>query len=428
MLELNQDDHFFAQEIQTNPGMKKRNFSPPQGFVQLTADFFDDAALQRDIEKRGFTLPFPYVDWRVRKFLAKTQFPETCNEDTRAQFWEFGGVGVGAELLHMIARFAHAYVTGRVYLNRDLVPKPGEWRYGYPDCPHSWNCYFLQYSGCHEYQVDSQSPIRSTMNLTIGMNVGERIREWVGPECWFTHHVPEEFRKRDPQRDKAWAIMQKNCDHKLLEEIPNGLESATDELMWWHAQLFAYMWQPKPMAIELLESRLNESGVLDHARNHRTPGGPKKSGIIGIHVRRGDKVGHEDVFHPLSKYLMEAEVIRKEHGVHTVYIVSDDMKAVKEEALAFSNWTIIFAQYPEWTTRNDANYGRKMFTKDFGDIWNLSECNFLVGQGTSAYIKIAQHLGIAKGTFLGYRWLDGLDILIGHVRVPKTGWKNFLPR
>mmetsp|Transcript_15416 Transcript_15416/g.25477 ORF Transcript_15416/g.25477 Transcript_15416/m.25477 type:complete len:309 (-) Transcript_15416:1189-2115(-) len=204
ILELNDDDNSnepFAQEIQTNPGMKKRDFSPPYD-VGLPPEFFDDAALQRDIKKRGFLLPFPYVDWRVRKFLAKTQFPEVCNEDVRCQFWEFGGVGLGAEVLLMISRFAHAYVTGRLYLNRDLVPLPGIWRYGYPDCPHSWNCYFYQYSGCHEHEVDSQSPVRLALNMTMVPNVGDRVREFVGPECWFTHHIPEEFRQRSPERDK----------------------------------------------------------------------------------------------------------------------------------------------------------------------------------------------------------------------------------
>lgn len=133
--------------------------------------------------------------------------------------------------------------------------------------------------------------------------------------------------------------------------------------------------------------------------NFRTP-------IVGIHVRRTDKVGSEAAFHSLSEYMLlvqtyyqdlEAENLRtgkKDVVEKLVYLATDDPGIWTKEVPAWEQKGFAFLGDAE--VANSAGigtrYGIDSLRNVILDIWLLSQCDHLVCTFSSQVCRVAYEL------------------------------------
>uniref|UniRef100_A0A0L8FPF9 GT23 domain-containing protein n=2 Tax=Octopus bimaculoides TaxID=37653 RepID=A0A0L8FPF9_OCTBM len=99
---------------------------------------------------------------------------------------------------------------------------------------------------------------------------------------------------------------------------PRLLRLHGDPAVWWIGQFVRYLVRPQPA----LEKDINDTKKRLGFQNP----------IVGVHVRRTDKVGTEAAYHSLEEYMAHVEdyyrqlEMSKGHSIETkkVYLASDD--------------------------------------------------------------------------------------------------------
>merc|ERR1719264_897330 len=93
-----------------------------------------------------------------------------------------------------------------------------------------------------------------------------------------------------------------------------------DPIVWWVSQFLLYMLRPQPHLTDMLQSTVTGFGI--------------ERPMVGIHIRRTDKVGTEAAFHPVEEYMKYVEEWFRHyeltHPLKTrrVYVASDDPKVL----------------------------------------------------------------------------------------------------
>ena len=96
-----------------------------------------------------------------------------------------------------------------------------------------------------------------------------------------------------------------------------------DPFVWWAGQILLFITQFNAEFNEVIESKKVEINF--------------KSGCVGVHVRRTDKVGTEAAYHELDEYMTEVEnyygtkeMANELNGKRCVYLASDEISVLKE--------------------------------------------------------------------------------------------------
>ncbi len=106
-----------------------------------------------------------------------------------------------------------------------------------------------------------------------------------------------------------------------------------DPVVWWVAQFLRYMLRPQEELARVLQA-------TEEAADFASP-------VVGIHVRRTDKVGTEAAFHGVEEYMKyvdewyeELEVREgRKVGKRRVFVASDDPKVLKELRQKFPDYS-----------------------------------------------------------------------------------------
>ncbi|XP_031409438.1 alpha-(1,6)-fucosyltransferase [Meleagris gallopavo] len=95
-----------------------------------------------------------------------------------------------------------------------------------------------------------------------------------------------------------------------------------DPAVWWVSQFVKYLIRPQPWLEKEIEEATRKLGF--------------KHPVIGVHVRRTDKVGTEAAFHPIEEYMVHVEerfelLARRMHvDKKRVYLATDDPSLLQE--------------------------------------------------------------------------------------------------
>jgi len=178
--------------------------------------------------------------------------------------------------------------------------------------------------------------------------------------------------------------------------------------------------------------------------------------VVGIHVRRTDKVGHEARHHEVHEYMSRARAYYLLHYTHLkpekrrVLFISDDSAVIQEANSLFGLNQNVSEKYDIIDSGNYKTAGvtasaRRNLQSTIGiviDILLLSETNFVVGTFSSQISRIAYELqqihsfpGIASATTLMYddwwyigdptlRSLDAIRDNFGSIYLPEEEYKN----
>lgn len=299
-------------------------------------------------------------DWRlqeakelqdlVQKRLHSLQNPQDCGQAKKLLCNLNKGCGYGCQLHHAVYCFIVAYGT-----ERTLILKSKNWRYnrnGYEEIfqPLSDNC--LEAKGAKvQWPGDSNA-----------LNVEIPIIDSINPRPKF---LPPAI-----PRDLSERIMRIHGD----------------PIVWWVSQFLKYLLRAQPETSQWLV----DAEKLQHFAKP----------IVGIHVRRTDKVGTEAAFHPVDEYMKYVDeyyqkLEMKEGGkipVKRVYVATDDPKVLAECRRNYPQYEFLGDQKASKSAAVSTRYSSNSLKGIITDIHMLSRTDYLVCTFSSQVCRVAYEI------------------------------------
>ncbi|CAH0387109.1 unnamed protein product [Bemisia tabaci] len=300
-----------------------------------------------------------YASWRQNEFeelssliqrrLDYLQNPSDCSKAKKLVCNLNKGCGFGCQLHHVIYCFIMAYG-----LERTLILKSKGWRYGVS----GWESVFFPLSRtCTSANGSSHGPWRANGNVQV-MNLP--IIDSLTPRSKF-----------------------------LPGAVPNDIAGRLTRIhgnptVWWIGQFLKYMLKYQPATKQMLDD-------FGRKVNFQNP-------IVGVHIRRTDKVGTEAAFHSVEEYMSHVEeyfqqlLVSQPVPQKRIYLATDDPKVFTE----------IRQKYPEYEVLGDAvisksaslgnRYSRSSLDGIITDIHFLARTDFLVCTFSSQVCRIAYEI------------------------------------
>lgn len=300
-----------------------------------------------------------HSDWRlqeakdledlVQKRLQSLQNPKDCSSAKKLLCNLNKGCGYGCQLHHAVYCFIVAYGT-----ERTLILKSKGWRYnrnGYEDIfqPLSDTCQDATGHKAH-WPGDKNSQV---LEIPIIDSINPRPK-------FLPPAIP---------KDLADRIMRIHGD----------------PIVWWVSQFLKYLLRPQPETANMLVE-------AERLHGFSRP-------IVGIHVRRTDKVGTEAAFHPVEEYMKYVEEyyqhIELKEGklpVKKVYVATDDSKVLGECRKKYPDYEFLGDQKASKTAAVSTRYSSNSLKGIITDIHMLSRTDFLVCTFSSQVCRVAYEI------------------------------------
>ncbi|KAK3516289.1 hypothetical protein QTP70_009366 [Hemibagrus guttatus] len=157
-----------------------------------------------------------------------------------------------------------------------------------------------------------------------------------------------------------------------------------DPSVWWVSQFVKYLVRPQPW----LEKEIQEAGIK---LGFKHP-------IIGVHVRRTDKVGTEAAFHPIEEYMLHVEeqfqlmAQRMQLDKKRVYLATDDPSLLQEAKNKYPDYEFISDNSISWSAGLHNRYTENSLKGVILDIHFLSQTDFLVCTFSSQVCRVAYEI------------------------------------
>ncbi|KAG7199674.1 hypothetical protein KM043_014264 [Ampulex compressa] len=298
-----------------------------------------------------------YDEWRekeakdlsdlVQKRFTYLQNPKDCNKAKKLICSLNKGCGFGCQIHHITYCFLVAYGT-----ERTLIIKSKGWRYH----KDGWESVF--------------KPLSDTCLSTNGVSHSN----WPGDASKQVISLPivdNVFPKPKYQPPAVPADL-----------VPRLKKLHGHPLVWWVGQVLKYLMRPQD----------NVKKTLDYAKEKL---GFKKP-IVGVHVRRTDKVGTEAAYHDIDEYMMKVEQyfaeLETKPDVKRVFLASDDPKVITTARNRYPNYEIIGDPEVAETASVAKRYSDSSLQGIIVDIHLLSQCDYLVCTFSSQVCRVAYEL------------------------------------
>ena len=268
---------------------------------------------------------------------------------------------------------------------------------------HLLNCVTVAYATRRAIVLDSKAWFSSQQgwetaflapSSTCKIEKGDNITPWAAPEIIAEAEIVSvpPYSIDNPTTDYLpWAVPE-DIAHRMirLHGIP---------FVWWYGQLLKYVLRPNPTLTGIFRKA---EAILDFA-----------SPIVGVHVRRGDKITlGEAEFYRIDEYMVHVEEYykvlnyRQKVDVKRVYLATDT-KGLLEKARR---------RYPEYVFIT-SNSGTAQFIETQGDrnnadaIWSilldlyfLSKSDYLVCTFSSNVCRLTYEMMQAEKTDASNWW------------------------
>jgi glycoprotein 6-alpha-L-fucosyltransferase len=282
----------------------------------------------------------------VQKRLKHLQNPADCSTARKLVCKINKGCGYGCQLHHIVYCFIMAYAT-----ERTLILKSKGWRYH----KGGWEEIFMPVS---ETCVDSS---------------GKSTGAWPANEDTQVITVPiiDSLNPRPP-----WLPLAIPADL-----APRLTKLHGDPIAWWIGQLLKYILKPQPSTKAMLDRGREKLGF--------------KRPIVGVHVRRTDKVGTEASFHSLDEYMKhvdeyydQLEMVQK-IDQRRIFLASDDPKVIDEARKKYTKYEVIGDPEIAKVAAVSTRYTDSSLNGIMMDIDLLSKSDFLVCTFSSQVCRVA---------------------------------------
>ncbi|ALC49021.1 FucT6 [Drosophila busckii] len=234
----------------------------------------------------------------VQRRLHHLQNPTDCQTARKLVCKLNKGCGYGCQLHHVVYCFIVAYAT-----ERTLILKSRGWRYhkgGWEEVfrPVSNSCHDAGTANAYNWPGKSNTQV---LVLPI-------IDSLMPRPPYLPLAVPEDLAPR-------------------LKRLHG------DPIVWWVGQFLKYLLRPQTATRDFLNAGMRNLGW--------------ERPIVGVHVRRTDKVGTEAAFHGIEEYMTHVEdyyrtlEINGTTVVRRIFLASDDAHVIEEARRKYPQYTII---------------------------------------------------------------------------------------
>ncbi|BFZ12311.1 hypothetical protein BsWGS_15350 [Bradybaena similaris] len=151
--------------------------------------------------------------------------------------------------------------------------------------------------------------------------------------------------------------------------------------VWWIGQIVAYLFRLKPDVLNEVALRGEKNGF--------------QNTIIGVHVRRTDKVGTEAAFHPLEEYMRHVKEFYDQLEItqpgitRMVYLATDEPTVISEARDKYPTYKFI----NDFNSTNSANlttrYTLNSLVGIITDVYYLARCDYVVCTLSSQVCRVA---------------------------------------
>lgn len=300
-----------------------------------------------------------HADWRlqeakelealVQKRITTLQNPDNCATAKKILCNLNKGCGYGCQLHHAVYCFIVAYGT-----ERTLILKSKGWRYNR-----------------NGYEEIFQ-PLSETCREPSGQK-----NHWPGSKDSMVVEIP--------------IIDSINPRPRLLPpSIPKDLSDRIirihgDPIVWWVSQFLKYLLRPQAETAKMLAEAEKDQG-LTHP-------------VVGVHVRRTDKVGTEAAFHSVEEYMKyvdeyydKLELKEGKQAEKKVYVATDDPKVLAECRKKFPQYVFIGDQKVSKSAAVSTRYSSNSLKGIITDIHMLSRTDYLVCTFSSQVCRVAYEI------------------------------------
>ncbi|XP_023248316.1 alpha-(1,6)-fucosyltransferase [Copidosoma floridanum] len=256
------------------------------------------------------------------------------------------GCGFGCQIHHLVYCFVVAYGT-----NRTLILKSKGWRYQ----KEGWESIFEPLSdtcisSSEEMYVNWPGDNKKVVSLPIVDNVYPK-------PVYQPPSVPADIAQR----------LQK------LHGYP---------IVWWVGQVLKYLMRPNNSTRDFLTEKKKKINFVNP--------------IVGIHVRRTDKVGTEAAFHDVDEYLLKVkqyyDALEVQPKIRRIFLASDEAKVILIAKQRYPDYHIIADVNIAETASISRRYTNLSLQGIIIDIHFLSLCDYLVCTFSSQVCRVAYEL------------------------------------
>ncbi|XP_069679816.1 alpha-(1,6)-fucosyltransferase [Periplaneta americana] len=300
-----------------------------------------------------------YAAWRekeasdlsdlVQRRLDYLQNPEDCGSARKLVCNLNKGCGYGCQLHHLVYCFTVAYGT-----ERTLILKSRGWRYR----KAGWEEVFL--------------PISRTCTDPSGRTHSH----WPGRPDTQVVDLPivDSLSPRPPYLPLAVP----------KDLAPRLSRIHGDPIVWWIGQFLKFLLRPQEATSNMIQEASVKLGF--------------KRPIVGVHIRRTDKVGTEAAFHPLEEYMAAVDEyynlleMKQKVDRRRVYLASDDPKVIGEAQRKYPEYDILGDPNVAKTAAVSTRYSGSSLNGIILDIHFLSLSDYLVCTFSSQVCRVAYEI------------------------------------
>uniref|UniRef100_A0A098LYK6 Alpha-(1,6)-fucosyltransferase n=2 Tax=Colubroidea TaxID=34989 RepID=A0A098LYK6_9SAUR len=333
--------HKHIDELLSDLGDHERSIMTDLFYLSQT----DGAGAWREKEAKDLTE-------LVQRRITYLQNPKDCSKAKKLICNINKGCGYGCQLHHVVYCFMIAYGT-----ERTLILESQNWRYA----TGGWETVFR--------------PVSETCTDRSGSTTGHWSGEMNDKNVQVIElPIVDSLHPRPPYLPLA-----------IPEDLADRLIRVHgDPPVWWVSQFVKYLIRPQPLLEKEIEEATRKLGF--------------KHPIVGIHVRRTDKVGTEAAFHPIEEYMAHVEerfqlLSRRKHiDKKRVYLATDDPSLLQEAKSKYPNYEFISDNSISWSAGLHNRYTENSLRGVILDIHFLSQADFLVCTFSSQVCRVAYEI------------------------------------
>ncbi|XP_065052139.1 alpha-(1,6)-fucosyltransferase-like isoform X2 [Rhopilema esculentum] len=319
---------------------------------QLSLHTIHELEILRDLDGMGTYRKTMHrkLSNEVRQRLNKLQNPDDCKKARRLVCTLNKACGYGCQVHHIIYCMIMAYSS-----NRTMVINSRGWRYS----KKGWEGTFLPVS-------------ESCRNVGFGRvywGMAYNTKALIA-------HLPV-IDTIYPKPDQLPQAVPRDLVDKIIEfhEVP---------FVWWVGQICAFLFRYQPSMKQRIDEKKRRIGF--------------KSPIVGIHVRRTDKVNVEAAHHDLGEYVKWArryfeklELTRK-LDARRIYMATDDRGLLTEAKEKYPDITFVSDNDASKLADLDHRHSEQSLYGIISDIELLSETDYVVCTFSSQVCRLAYEI------------------------------------
>ncbi|XP_050344252.1 alpha-(1,6)-fucosyltransferase [Nymphalis io] len=300
-----------------------------------------------------------YHEWRrteaanvsdlVQRRLKYLQNPADCRESRKVICNLNKGCGFGCQLHHIVYCLIFAYAT-----ERTLILNSKGWRYN----NKGWEYVF--------------HPISDSCTSTYD----DKVVQW--PASYDAKVVSLPFIDSISQKPKFLPLaIPSDLAHRIVRF--NG-----DPSSWWIGQMLKYVLKPRAG----MQKAINETIAK---MNFKKP-------IVGVHIRRTDKVGTEAAFHHIDEYMLHVKdyydqlELTQHVDKKRVYLATDDANVLEDARNKYPQFEFLGDPSIAKTAATHRRYTPLSLTGLLVDLHLLALCDYLVCTFSSQVGRVAYEM------------------------------------